>query len=73
MAERVWSGGHPTAAALRDFANGKLPAEAEVAVEGHLIFECPAGHCHRVLHRFPNAIDALLRAAARRHRVGGRC
>lgn len=73
MGERAWSGGHPTAETLRDFADGKLTTEAEVAIETHLSLKCPSGRCHRVLHKLPNAIDALLRAAARRHRAARRC
>lgn len=72
MGEQARGGGHPSEAALRDFADGALTDEQELAVEGHLFFHCPDGHCCRVLHRFPNAIDAVLRAAARSRRAGRR-
>lgn len=72
MREPGWGEGHPSEATLRDFADGKLARREEAAVEGHLVFECPGGRCHRVLHRHPNAIDALLRAAARGRRAAER-
>ena len=57
---------------LKYLADGLLDEELAVAVEDHLIFNCPDGRCHRALHGLPNAIDAVLRAAARRSRTGGR-
>ena len=72
MAERGWSGGHPTEGTLGDFANGKLDPDGEIAIEDHLMFDCPGGRCCRLLHRHPNAIDAVLRAAARSCRAGQR-
>lgn len=72
MREPGWGGGHPGEGTLKDFADGVLADEQEVAVEDHLMFHCPEGHCCRVLHTFPNAIDAVLRAAARHCRDGQR-
>ncbi len=69
MGERGWSRGHPGESVLKDFADGVLDEGPTVAVESHLMFGCPDGRCCRVLHRFPNAIDAVLRAAARNRRI----
>jgi hypothetical protein len=69
--DRGWDRGHPNKETLRAFADGELADEQDVAIEEHLMFACD-GRCCKVLHAFPNAIDAVLRAAARRYRPGRR-
>jgi hypothetical protein len=72
VGEQGWGGGHPSEETLRAFADGELGQDGDIAIEEHLMFDCPDGRCCRVLDSFPNAIDAVLRAIARRHRPGRR-
>jgi len=69
--ERGRDMGHPNKETLRAFADGGLADEQDVAIEEHLMFGCD-GRCCKVLHALPNAVDAFLRAVARRHRPGWR-
>lgn len=55
---------------LRDFADGRLTPDQDVAVEDHLL-TC-SGRCLAYLDSLPNPLEAVMRAIARRHRPGRR-
>ncbi len=67
MDEQGWDRGHPNQETLRGFADGELTDGEDVAIEEHLMFDCDR-QCCKLLHSFPNAIDAVLRDIARRYR-----
>jgi hypothetical protein len=59
---------HIDEAMLRNFADGKLTQDEDIAVEQHLLF-C-SGLCLAFLDSLPNAFEAVMAAIARRHRPG---
>jgi hypothetical protein len=72
VGEQTWAGGHPSEETLRDFADGKLDQDGDIAVEEHLMFHCPDLRCCHYLDSLPNPFQAVMRAIWRRHRPGRR-
>jgi hypothetical protein len=61
---------HIDEATLRDFADGKLTQDQDIAVEDHLL-SC-SGRCLAYLDSLPDPFEAVMRAIWRRHQPGRR-